>query len=72
MANLDKLVQISPSIKLYSNSGTVSVRLPFIIREEYDLTTKNAKQFVAKFFRDVDTDEVIIRIEKLPESEVSP
>lgn len=66
---MNKLVQISPSIKLYrSSTHTVYVRLPAIIKEVHGITTENAKQFKAKYFRDKETDEIVIRIEKLPES----
>jgi len=62
---MDNLIEFYRS-KMVRTGNTPYLTIPKITKEKYGITAKNAKQFHVRYFHSYDSDDIIIRIEKLP------
>lgn len=61
---MDNLIEFDRG-KAVRTGGAVYFPIPRIIRLKYEITPENHKQFHIRYFHTADSDDIILRIEKI-------
>jgi hypothetical protein len=61
---MDNLIEFDRS-KTVRTGGFPYFPIPRIIRQKYGITLENCKQFHIRYFHSADSDDIVLRIEKI-------